>query len=124
IDVVGLLNKAGFGAGQEFSEPAKSGDILVCGNGGSLLFYVRDHDSAVIGRLIEWLEQNDFAGIVFADKAKGAFPLSRGYIDVADPPDVVMSFRWYVDQNKFGVPGLIDADSNRLAGDGTHAPVS
>ena len=124
IDVVGLLNKAGFRAGQEFSGSAKTGDILVCGNGGSLLFYVKDHDSAVIGRLIEWLEQSDFAGIVFADKAKGAFPLSRGYIDVADPPDVVMSFRWYGDKNKFGVPGLIDADWNRPAGEGTHATLS
>src|SRR5205807_1911289 len=108
IDVARLLNKAGFRAGKEFPDSSKPGDILVCGNGGSLLFYVKDHDSAVVGRLVEWLEQSDFAGIVFADKSKGAYPLSRGYIDVADPPDVVMSFRWYNEKNKFGVPGLID----------------
>jgi arylsulfatase A-like enzyme len=124
IDVAGLLNRAGFRAGKEFPETAKPGDILVCGNGGSLLFYVKDHDSAVVGRLIEWLEESDFAGIVFANKGKGAFPLSQGYIDVADPPDVVMSFRWYGDKNQFGVPGLIDADWNRPAGEGTHATLS
>jgi arylsulfatase A-like enzyme len=124
IDVVGLLNRAGFRAGKEFSETAKPGDILVCGNGGSILFYVKDHDSAVVGRLVEWVKQSDFAGIVFADKGKGAFPLSRGYIDVADPPDVAMSFRWYGDKNQFGVPGLIDADWNRPAGEGTHATLS
>jgi arylsulfatase A-like enzyme len=124
VDVVGLLNRAGFRAGKEFSETARPGDILVCGNGGSVLFYVKDHDSPVVGRLIERLEQSDFAGIVFADKAKGAFPLSRGYIDVADGPDVVMSFRWYGDKNQFGVPGLIDADWNRPAGEGTHATLS
>ena len=75
-------------------------------------------------RLIEWLEQSDFTGIVFADKGKGTFPLSQGYIDVTDAPDVVMSFRWYADKNQFGVSGLIDADWNRPAGEGTHATLS
>src|SRR5437588_969923 len=124
IDIVGLLNRAGFRAGKEFSDSAKTGDILVCGNGGAALFYVKDHDPGVVERLIEWLEQSDFTGIVFADKGKGTFPLSQGYIDVDDPPDVVMSFRWYGDKNKFGVPGLIDADWNRKAGEGTHATLS
>jgi arylsulfatase A-like enzyme len=124
IDLVALLNAACFHAAKEFSEKAKPGDILVCGNGGSAVFYVKDHHPAVVGRLIEWLEQSDFAGIVFADNGKGAFPLSQGYIDAADAPDVVMSFRWYGDKNKFGVPGLIDADWNRKAGEGTHATLS
>ena len=124
IDIVGLLNRAGFRAGKEFSDSAKTGDILVCGNGGAALFYVKDHDPGVVERLIEWLEQSDFTGIVFADKGKGTFPLSQGYIDVDDPPDVVMSFRWYGDKNPFGVSGLIDADWNRKAGEGTHATLS
>jgi len=124
IDVVALLNAAGFHAAKEFSATAKPGDILVCGNGGSAVFYVKDHDSAVVERLVEWLERSDFSGIIFADHGKGAFPLSEGYIDVADAPDVVMSFRWYGDKNKFGVPGLIDADWNRKAGEGTHATLS
>src|SRR5438552_569021 len=84
IDVVGLLNKAGFRAGQEFSNSAKTGDILVCGNGGSVLFYVKGHDPAVVERLVEWLEQSDFAGIIFTNHGKGRLPLSQGYIDVSD----------------------------------------
>jgi arylsulfatase A-like enzyme len=124
IDVVELLNRAGFHAGKEFSDSPKSGDILACGNGGSVVFYVRDHDQAVVKRLVELLEQSDFAGIVFAGQGTGAFPLAQGHIDVANPPDVVMSFRWYDDRNQFGVPGLIDADWNRKAGEGTHATLS
>ena len=53
IDVVALLNKAGFHAAQEFSETPRPGDILVCGNGGTVLFYVRDHDRAVTQRLVD-----------------------------------------------------------------------
>ena len=124
IDVVGLLNKAGFRAGQEFSDSSKAGDILVCGNGGSLLFYVKEHSPTAVERLVEWLKQSDFAGIVFANAGKGALPLSQGNIDVADGPDVIMSFRWYSEKNEFGVPGLIDADWNRKAGEGTHATLS
>src|SRR5207249_6847905 len=79
IDVVGLLNKAGFRAGQEFSNSAKTGDILVCGNGGSLVFYVKEHSPTVAARLIERLEPSDFAGIAFANAGKGAHPLCEGY---------------------------------------------
>jgi predicted AlkP superfamily pyrophosphatase or phosphodiesterase len=124
IDVVALLNAAGFHAAKEFSEMAKPGDILVCGNGGSAVFYVKDHDPTVVERLVKWLEQSDFAGIVFADKGRAAFPLAQGYVNVTNAPDAVMSFRWYGDKNQFDVAGLIDADWNRKAGEGTHATLS
>jgi arylsulfatase A-like enzyme len=32
-----------------------------------------------------------------------------------------MAFRWTVEKNQFGVPGMINADWNRQAGKGTHA---
>jgi arylsulfatase A-like enzyme len=35
-----------------------------------------------------------------------------------------MSFRWSEDRNQFGVAGMIDADWNRKAGEGTHATLS
>src|SRR5437588_2045469 len=126
IDVVALLNRAGFHAAKEFSETPTSGDILVCGNGGTVLFYVRDHDRGVTQRLVDWLQHGDFAGVIFTrDKLDGTFPLTAARIDISNPADIVMSFRCDGQtQNQFGVEGMIDADWNRKAGEGTHATLS
>jgi len=126
IDVVALLNKAGFHAAKEFSEAPKPGDILVCGNGGTVLFYVYDHDREVTQRLVDWLQHSHFAGVIFTrDKLEGTFSLSDIRIDTPAAADVVVSFRCDAEtKNQFGVPGLIDADWNRKAGEGTHATLS
>jgi arylsulfatase A-like enzyme len=125
IDVVALLNESGFHAAKEFSEAPKPGDILVCGNGGTILFYVRDHDRAVTQRLVDWLQHSDFAGVIFTrDKLDGTFPLDMARIDTSDAADIVMSFDWSGQNGQFGVQGMIDADWNRKAGEGTHATLS
>ena len=122
IDVVALLNKAGFHAAKEFSEKPSPGDILVSGNAGTVLFYVRDHDRKVTQRLVDWLEKSDFVGILFTrDKMGGTFTFDQIRIDTPDSPDVVMAFRSSEEKNQFGVAGMIDADWNRKAGEGTHA---
>jgi arylsulfatase A-like enzyme len=126
IDVIALLNKAGFHAAKEFSETPKPGDILVSGNGGTVLFYVRDHDRGVTQRLVDWLQHGDFAGVIFTrDKLDGTFPLNAARIDTSNAADIVVSCRCDGQtQNQFGVAGMIDADWNRKAGEGTHATLS
>jgi arylsulfatase A-like enzyme len=126
IDVIALLNKAGFHAAKEFSETPKPGDILVCGNAGTVLFYVRDHDRPVTERLVDWLQHSNFAGVLFTrDKFEGAFSLHDIRMDAANSSDVVVSFRCDPQtQNQFGIAGMIDADWNRKAGEGTHATLS
>src|SRR5207253_8059970 len=126
IDVIALLNKAGFHAAKEFSETPTPGDILVCGNGGTVLFYVCDHDRGVTQRLVDWLQHGDFAGVIFTrDKLDGTFLLNAGRIDTSNAADIMMSFRCDGQtQNQFGVAGMIDADWNRKAGEGTHATLS
>jgi arylsulfatase A-like enzyme len=125
IDVVALLNKAGFHAAKEFSEKPNPGDILVCGNGGTVLFYVRDHDRAVTQRLVDWLQHGDFAGVIFTrDKLDGTFPVNAVRIDTSNAADIVVSFDWSGQKGRFGVQGMIDADWNRKAGEGTHATLS
>ena len=122
IDVVALLNKAGFHAAKEFSEKPSPGDILVCGNAGTVLFYVRDHDRKVTQSLADWLKKSDFVGMLFSrDKIGGTVSLDQIQIDTPDGPDVVMAFRSSEEKNPFGVAGMIDADWNRKAGEGTHA---
>jgi arylsulfatase A-like enzyme len=50
--------------------------------------------------------------------------LSDGKIDNPHAPDIVMAFRWNGSKNQFGTPGMIDADWQRAAGEGTHATLS
>ncbi len=125
IDVVALLNKAGFRAAKEFSDKPNPGDILVAGNGGTVLFYIHDHDRKVIQRLVDWLQHSDFAGMIFTrEKFEGTFSFTDVHIDSQNNADVVLSFRGSEEKNRFGVAGMIDADWNRKAGDGTHATMN
>lgn len=121
-DMIELLRAGGFDAGTEFSETPRAGDILVAGNGGSVLFYVRQQEAATTQRLVDWLQHQDFSGVIFArEKLEGTFALADIRIETSDAPDVVMAFRAYDEKNQFGIPGMIDADWNRKAGQGTHA---
>ena len=102
-----------------------STNFMLAANGGSVLFYVVGHDKKLIRRLVEFLQQSDFAGVIFTKgPMEGTFGLTQALIQSGDAPDVVMAFRWTDLQNQFGVTGEIDADWQRAAGKGTHATLS
>ena len=125
IDLRKILNDAGFSAKTQFTDEPKTGDIMLAGNGGSVLFYVIGHDETLTRRLTEFLQQSDFAGVIFTRKPlQGTFVLEQAMIQNDHAPDVVMAFRWNDSKNQFGVPGMIDADWQRAAGKGTHATLS
>ena len=125
IDLRKILNEAGFAATTEFKGEPKPGDIMLAGNGGSVLFYVIGHETTVTHRLVEFLQQSDFAGVIFTkEPMEGTFQLEQAEIQNAHAADVVMAFRWDHSKNQFGVPGMIDADWQRAAGKGTHATLS
>jgi arylsulfatase A-like enzyme len=125
IDLRKILNEAGFTATTEFKDEPKPGDIMLAGNGGSVLFYVIGHDANVTRRLVDFLQQSDFAGMIFTrEPMEGAFDLEQAEIQNDHAPDVVMAFRWYDLKSQFGVRGMIDADWQRAAGKGTHATLS
>src|SRR5205814_7091117 len=94
----------------------------------SVLFYVAAHDSTVTRRLVEFLQQSDFAGVIFTkEPMEGTFALDQAVINPPQAdrsPDVVMAFRWSDAKNQFGISGMIDADWQRAAGKGTHATLS
>jgi arylsulfatase A-like enzyme len=125
VDLRKILNDAGFTAKTEFSDEPKAGEIMLVGNGGSVLFYVVQHDAAVLHRLVEFLQKSDSAGVIFTkEPMQGTFGLDQAKIDSQHAPDVVMAFRWNDSKNQFGVPGMIEADWQRGAGKGTHATLS
>jgi arylsulfatase A-like enzyme len=125
VDLLPQLNRAGFHAVTKFIGQPKNNDIMVVGNGGTVLFYVIGHNAEVAQRLVGWLQQTSFAGVIFSrEKLDGTFRFDLAKIDVSAGPDVVMAFRWNDKPNQFGVPGMIDADWNRKSGAGTHATLS
>ncbi|HST29987.1 MAG TPA: alkaline phosphatase family protein [Chthoniobacterales bacterium] len=125
IELPKILRAAGFDAVTEFNGEPKPGQIMLAGNGGTVLFYVIDHDAAITRRLVEFLQQTDFAGVIFTrQQMEGTFALDKAKIDNLHAPDVEMAFRWTEDKNPFGAPGMIDADWQRSAGKGTHATLS
>ena len=125
VDLRKILRDAGFSAQTEFNDEPKRGDIMLVGNGGSVLFYVEGHDAEVTRRLVEFLQQTDFAGVIFTkEPMPGTFNLNEAEIDCQHAPDVVMAFHWNEKKNQFGIPGMIDADWQRGAGKGTHATLS
>jgi hypothetical protein len=76
-------------------------------------------------RLVEFLQQSDFAGVIFTKEGlPGTFRLEDAKIDDEHAPDVVLAFHWNDSKNQFGAPGMIDADWQRKAGEGTHATLS
>jgi arylsulfatase A-like enzyme len=125
IDLRKILNEAGFVATTEFTGEPKPGDIMLAGNGGSVLFYITGHDETVTRRLVEFLQRSDFAGVIFTKQPmEGTFSLQQANIQNDRAPDVVMAFHWDDSKNQFAVPGMIDADWQRAAGKGTHATLS
>jgi arylsulfatase A-like enzyme len=122
IDLRKILNDAGFSATTEFKAEPKRGEVMLVGNGGTVLFHIVGHDTAVTRRLVEFLQQSDFAGVVFTkEPVKGTFAFDQAKIGTVHEPDVEMAFRWTDSKNQFGIPGMIDGDWNRQAGKGTHA---
>src|SRR5439155_4077810 len=131
IDVRKILRDGGFDAVTEFTSEPKTGQVMIVGNGGTVLFYVIGHDAAIVRRLVEFLQQTDFAGVIFTrEQMEGTFTLDKAKIDplTASPartaPDVEMAFRWSEEKNKFGAAGMMDGDWQRAAGKGTHATLS
>lgn len=125
IELPKILKDAGFGVATEFFGEPKAGDIMLVGNGGTVLFYVIEHDATVTQCLVDFLQQTGFAGVIFTKKKmEGTFTLDQGKIDSENAPDLALSFRWNENKNQFGVPGMIDADWQRAAGKGTHATLS
>jgi predicted AlkP superfamily pyrophosphatase or phosphodiesterase len=125
IDLREILKRAGFNAVTEFGTEPKAGQIMLVGNGGMVLFYVIQHDPSVIQRLVEFLQRSDFAGVIFTKQPmKGTFAFDEARIDMNRAPDIEMAFRWSDTKNQFGVPGMIDGDWLRAAGQGTHATLS
>jgi arylsulfatase A-like enzyme len=125
IDFPAELRKVGFDATGSFKETPTRGQVMVVGNGGTILFYVIEHDHDVAARLVEWLQHSDFAGVIFSrENFEGTFSLETVRANTTDAPDVMVALRWNPKPNRFHVAGEIISDSAHVPGEGSHASLS
>ncbi|MBW8782159.1 MAG: alkaline phosphatase family protein [Verrucomicrobia bacterium] len=126
VDVATQLSIAGFASKRAALGGLKTGEVLVIGEGGSSLFYIGGHDANTRQRLVSYLQQQDWTGVIFSHEAdKGTFPLAEAHIDSTQAPDLVVSYRWSQDKSANGTPGLHTSDlAESSPKKGNHASLS
>jgi arylsulfatase A-like enzyme len=88
-----------------------AGAIVVAVNGGSDYLYVPDHDAAVVGRAVRFLQERAEVGAVFVDDRYGALPgtLPLGLIHAKNAagrnPDIIFSYDFDPAAVIAGMPG-------------------
>ena len=111
IDVAAALRKAGFPAAREYEQPPRPGSVVVVGNGGSVSLYVIGHDRALVRKIVEYLQQQDFTGVIMTrEPVTGTFTLEQVRLNSPDAPDIVVALRWTEEKNQAGVAGMIFSD--------------
>ena len=125
-DLAADLQQAGFKASREFKRPPEKDEILVVSNSGSDVIYAIGHSSDTVRKLVTFLQQWDYAGVIFArENIPGTFSLAQAHLNSGDAPDLVVSLRWTKDKNRNGVPGMLFSEgSNFTAGKGLHVSLS
>jgi len=94
-DVGEALRTAGFNARSTWEQPPQTNDVVVVGNGGSVMLYVTGQSPVVISNLVVTLQQQEFSGVIFTRNGlPGTFPLAE--VKAAGPtaPDIIVSTRW------------------------------
>jgi len=117
VDPVAYYMEHGVKVSRQFNAPPANGEVMSVSVGGATGLYVIGHDAPTIGKLVDLLEQSDFAGPIFTRHALlGTFALSTAHIDSPAAADIVFSFRWSSGTNAQGSPGLIVAEGKTGAG--------
>jgi arylsulfatase A-like enzyme len=125
LDAAERLRKAGFDAVREINGAPKPGRVLVVSLGGSMGFYVTEHDMETVRKLVDFLQHSDFAGVILTRTAQeGTFTLAQARLDTPAAPDVLVASRWSDRPNEFGVLGQVASDIGRNVGQGTHSTFS
>ena len=117
VDVETQIRDAGFPMGD------LPGGVVVADNGGTMLFYVPEHDTATADLLAHWLMSQWWCGSIVASKSIGEIEgvLSANSVGVEGvrAADLTMSFSWSSEPNSAGYKGHVYNMSGGL-GLGTH----
>jgi arylsulfatase A-like enzyme len=112
-----------------------SDDVVMASSDQALLLHVKDRDFRQIQRIVEFLQAQEWAGVIFtggsragafaanADPAgaagavAGTFSLELIHMaNAARGPDILLTFPWTSAKNPFGVAGTDVMDTSHLSG--------
>jgi arylsulfatase A-like enzyme len=129
INVVQAFMEAGLKAAPD------SDDVVVASSDQAVLLHVRDHAPERIQQLVQWLQAQEWIGVIFTRGARptdgsgpAASPDPQGWIDgtfslelihLANEvrgPDVLFTFPWTSATNRFGLAGTDLVHSTRAPG--------
>jgi arylsulfatase A-like enzyme len=125
VDMPAVLRKNGFKAARQ-PKGAAPDTIIVDGLGGSVMFYVLNHDRALVQKLVDFLQTYELSSVIATkDGLKGTFSMAQLGLD-ADVllPDVLLGLKWSHEQSKNGTPGMIYSEGSMSPGQGNHASFS
>lgn len=123
VDPLKYYAEHGVTVSKQFTSPPANGQVLSVNVGGATGLYVIGHDAMTIGKLVDLLQQSDFAGPIFTREAlPGTFALNTAHIDSPEAADIVFSARWSSGTNAAGTPGMIVSENK--AGLGMHGSLS
>jgi predicted AlkP superfamily pyrophosphatase or phosphodiesterase len=129
VNVVQALMEAGLKAALD------SDDVVLASSDQAILLHVRDHTPERIQRLVEWLQTQDWTGVIFTRAARAtgggvpaASPDPRGWVEGtfslelihlandARGPDILFTFPWTSAKNNFGLAGAELRDTATATG--------
>ena len=94
-DVAAALCGEGIPARVTWDKPPAKGDVVVVGNGGSVLLYVTGRNDGRIRQIVRVLQHQRFAGVIFTRQSMpGTFSLAEAMLASPTAPDVVVATRW------------------------------
>jgi len=127
-DVAATLRRAGLNAQSVWTTPPQTNDIMVVGNGGSVLVYVVGKSPETIQRVVTALQQESTSGVLFTRTGvPGTFPLSEVKLDAPTAADVIVASSWKINGISAGpmrVEITNEGNTEYRAGDGMHVTLS
>jgi arylsulfatase A-like enzyme len=127
-DVAATLRAAGINAQANWTQPPKEGDVVVTGNGGSVMLYVTGRSREVMARVVATLQREPGTGVIFTRAGlPGTFPLAEAKIDAPTAADVIVASAWSMKPGADGHP-LVEITNEGYSeyrpGNGMHVTLS
>jgi predicted AlkP superfamily pyrophosphatase or phosphodiesterase len=129
INVAQTLVEAGLKADMD------SNDVVLASSDQAMLLHVRDHEPQRIRRIVEWLQAQEWIGVIFTrgnrapdGRPAGDSPDPQGWVDgtfslelvhlahETRGPDILFTFPWTSAKNSFGLEGTDLVASTRATG--------
>ncbi len=107
---------------------ASSDDVVLASSGQSVLIHVKDRDKARIAEITDFLKTQAWCGVLFTAGTGTPPERYEGFVDgtfslelLHQPSrgrgaDIILTFPWSSQKNKYGYPGMDYSNSSRATG--------